>query len=67
MFNSAFNTITGNQQDFYPVMLANETDKLNVFIFIIINNGVYKAGFALTQEAYEEAVVSVGPVSYFAA
>ena len=59
MFNSAFNTITDDQQDFYPHALTNEIDKLNVFIFNRINNGVYKAGFARTQEAYEAAVVTL--------
>ncbi len=56
MFNSAFNAITGNNQDFYPEGLRSEIDSVNDTVYSNINNGVYKAGFATTQEAYEEAV-----------
>lgn len=56
MFNQVFNEITHDEQDFYPQSLANEIDQLNTFIFDNVNNGVYKAGFARTQEAYDEAV-----------
>ena len=59
MFNSAFNDITGNSDDYYPDALAAEIDELNDYIFNNLNNGVYKAGFARTQEAYDEAVVNV--------
>lgn len=59
MFNSAFNHITADEQDFYPAALAAEIDALNDVIFNNINNGVYKTGFARTQEAYEESVVKV--------
>ena len=55
MFNSEFNNITGNMLDFYPEELKDEIEKVNHFIYRNINNGVYKAGFATTQEAYNEA------------
>ena len=55
MFNSAFNGLTGNQQDFYPEALRSEIDALNDLIYPNVNNGVYRAGFATTQQAYEEA------------
>ncbi|MGQ8363925.1 glutathione S-transferase family protein [Glaciecola sp. 1036] len=56
MFNSAFNEITGNQLDYYPAEQATEIDEINQYVYDNVNNGVYKAGFATTQEAYEEAV-----------
>jgi putative glutathione S-transferase len=59
MFNSVFNHVTGDDQDFYPDALAKEIDELNELIFNNINNGVYKTGFARTQEAYDESVVNV--------
>lgn len=55
MFNSAFNDITGDTQDFYPVTLRSKIDELNELIYNSINNGVYRCGFATTQEAYESA------------
>jgi len=55
MFNSAFDELTGNTLDFYPVALRGEIDALNQRIYPAINNGVYRAGFATTQAAYEEA------------
>lgn len=55
MFNSAFNTITGNTQDYYPKELQSEIDEVNSFVYPNINNGVYRAGFATKQAAYEEA------------
>lgn len=54
MFNSAFDGLTGNMVDFYPVALRDEIDALNATIYDTVNNGVYKCGFAGTQEAYEE-------------
>ena len=59
MFNSAFNDITSDKNDFYPAHLAREIDDLNEYIFHNVNNGVYKTGFARTQEAYDESVVQV--------
>lgn len=59
MFNSAFNQITGDEQDFYPAALATEIDELNDLIFNNVNNGVYKTGFARSQEAYDESVSKV--------
>ncbi|MVA72665.1 glutathione S-transferase family protein [Agrobacterium vitis] len=56
MFNSAFNALTGDSKDFYPEPLRGEIDTLNDRIYDTVNNGVYKAGFATTQEAYEEAI-----------
>ena len=55
MFNSAFDGITGNDLDLYPEALREEIDTLNARIYPAVNNGVYRAGFATTQEAYEEA------------
>ncbi|WP_457584008.1 glutathione S-transferase family protein [Ensifer canadensis] len=56
MFNSAFNALTGSNDDFYPQELRGEIDALNTRIYGAVNNGVYKAGFATSQEAYEEGV-----------
>ena len=56
MFNTAFDGLTGNRLDFYPEALRPEIDVLNARIYDDINNGVYKAGFATSQEAYDEAV-----------
>lgn len=58
-FNSAFNHLTGNTQDFYPPLLRAEIDTLNERIYNAINNGVYKCGFATTQEAYELAYIEL--------
>lgn len=55
MFNSAFDVLTGNSLDFYPEALRGEIDVLNQRIYPAVNNGVYRAGFATTQDAYEEA------------
>lgn len=55
MFNSAFNEITGNDLDFYPEELTDQIDQVNDFVYDTINNGVYKAGFATSQCAYEDA------------
>ena len=55
MFNSAFDGITGNTLDLYPEPLRAQIDALNERIYPAVNNGVYRAGFATTQDAYEEA------------
>lgn len=59
MFNSAFDAIGARPGDYYPADLRAEIDALNERIYESLNNGVYKAGFATTQEAYEEAVNGV--------
>ncbi|PZO03331.1 MAG: glutathione-dependent reductase [Hyphomicrobiales bacterium] len=56
MFNTAFDDIGAKPGDFYPSALRAEIDGLNERIYATVNNGVYKSGFATTQEAYEEAV-----------
>ncbi|TDV61295.1 glutathione S-transferase family protein [Pseudomonas sp. LP_7_YM] len=55
MFNSAFDDITGNRLDLYPEALRSEINRLNDAIYPAVNNGVYRAGFATSQGAYEEA------------
>lgn len=59
MFNSAFDDIGAVPGDFSPPELLAEIDELNDYIYPTINNGVYRAGFATTQEAYDEAVAEV--------
>ncbi|MDQ6977474.1 MAG: glutathione S-transferase family protein [Ghiorsea sp.] len=55
MFNSAFDGLTGNTEDYYPQNLRPEIDHINSIVYDNINNGVYKVGFATTQAAYDEA------------
>ena len=57
MFNSAFDKLGANEGDYYPEHLREDIEALNTRIYDTVNNGVYKAGFATTQEAYEEAVI----------
>ncbi|SNZ19633.1 glutathione S-transferase family protein [Cohaesibacter gelatinilyticus] len=57
MFNSAFDRLGAKAGDYYPQALQAEIDEVNDRIYGSVNNGVYKAGFATTQAAYEEAVV----------
>ena len=61
MFNSAFNEIAGvnAELDLYPEELRAEIDAINSRVYNKINNGVYKSGFATTQEAYDEAVAAL--------
>jgi glutathionyl-hydroquinone reductase len=59
IFNSAFNVQTGNQLDLYPVEHRAEIDALNQTIYETVNNGVYRAGFATSQQAYETAVFAL--------
>jgi glutathionyl-hydroquinone reductase len=55
MFNSAFDRVGANADvDFYPQALRKEIDEINALVYPNINNGVYRTGFATTQEAYEE-------------
>jgi putative glutathione S-transferase len=56
MFNSAFDGITGNTLDFWPEDLRAAIEPVNARIYDTVNNGVYKAGFATSQEAYDSAV-----------
>ncbi|WP_420326427.1 glutathione S-transferase family protein [Mameliella sp.] len=56
MFNSAFDGITGNTQDFWPEALREAIEPINARIYDTLNNGVYKSGFATTQKAYDDAV-----------
>jgi len=56
MFNSAFDEITGNDLDLWPQDLRAALEPVNARIYDTVNNGVYKAGFATTQSAYDEAV-----------
>ena len=57
MLNSAFDGVGAKPGDYYPAALRGEIDAINARIYDTVNNGVYKAGFATTQAAYEEAVV----------
>ncbi len=56
MFNSAFDQVTGNTADYWPLSLRDDIAPVNDRIYDTLNNGVYKSGFATTQEAYEAAV-----------
>ncbi len=56
IFNGAFNQFTDSTLDLYPAALRQEIDVLNTFIYETINDGVYRAGFATSQRAYERAV-----------
>jgi putative glutathione S-transferase len=57
MFNSAFDGLGAKTGDYYPENRREDIDAINDRIYNTLNNGVYKAGFATTQNAYEEAVV----------
>ena len=57
MLNSAFDGVGAAPGDYYPAELREEIDAVNKRVYDTLNNGVYKAGFAGTQEAYDEAVV----------
>lgn len=57
MFNSAFNELTGNTLDFWPEAQREAIEDVNQRVYSNVNNGVYKCGFATTQEAYDAAVV----------
>lgn len=59
MFNSAFNDLTGNHDDYYPQYLRGDIDALNDRIYDVVNNGVYKSGFATSQKAYDTAVTAL--------
>ena len=59
MLNTAFDDLTGNREDFYPAELRAEIDGWNERIYPAVNNGVYRAGFATSQDAYEEAYLEL--------
>lgn len=59
MLNSGFGDLADPSVDFYPAHLAAEIDALNARIYPTLNNGVYRAGFATTQRAYDEAYAEV--------
>lgn len=59
MFNSAFDAVGAAPGEWYPPALRERIDALNARIYDNLNNGVYRAGFATSQEAYEEAVADV--------
>jgi putative glutathione S-transferase len=59
MFNSAFDELGAKMGDYYPSVIRDEIDAINEVIYHGFNNGVYKAGFATTQGAYDEAVTEV--------
>jgi glutathionyl-hydroquinone reductase len=55
MFNSAFDAFTDRHEDYYPEALRPEIDDVNARIYETLNNGVYRAGFATSQSAYDRA------------
>ena len=59
MFNTGFRNHTDVSYDFYPDALRGEIDRINEMVYSHFNNGVYRAGFARSQEAYDEAVKKV--------
>jgi putative glutathione S-transferase len=59
MFNDAFDAVSARAGDYYPESLRRSIDSLNGRIYQDLNNGVYKAGFATSQEAYDEAALAV--------
>ena len=56
MFNGAFDDMTGNRDDYWPADLRDGIEEVNARVYDTVNNGVYKAGFATTQRAYEAGV-----------
>lgn len=63
MLNKEFNAFCATEEqrnlDLYPQSLAKEIDEVNAWVYETINNGVYRCGFAKTQEAYDDAVVKL--------
>ena len=55
MFNDGFGALAHSAVDLYPAALREEIDAVDAFVYENVNNGVYRAGFATTQEAYDEA------------
>lgn len=59
MIGDAFRPVAPNWIDFYPEDLRSSIDELNDFIYVNINNGVYRCGFARTQDAYDKTVAAL--------
>lgn len=59
MLNSAFDEVGAAGGDYYPAALREQIDEINSWVYDEVNNGVYKAGFATSQAAYDEAVTTL--------
>jgi glutathionyl-hydroquinone reductase len=59
MLNSAFDEFTNARADYYPAALRAEIDRINDIVYPNVNNGVYRAGFATSQAAYEDAARAI--------
>ena len=59
MFNTAFGRLAREDVDLYPAPLRAEIDEIDAFVYDAVNNGVYKAGFARSQAAYDEAFAAL--------
>jgi glutathionyl-hydroquinone reductase len=59
MFNSAFDGLGARPADYFPQHLQDEIEQVNDRIYRTLNNGVYRCGFATSQEAYEEALAEL--------
>ncbi len=59
IFNAAFDATGAARGDYYPPPLREEIDAVNARVYAEVNNGVYRAGFARTQDAYDEAVTTL--------
>jgi putative glutathione S-transferase len=59
MLNSAFDDYGNSEMDFYPESLREEIDAINDVVYNNVNNGVYRAGFATTQKAYDKAFIQL--------
>jgi putative glutathione S-transferase len=59
MFNSAFDGVGALEGDYYPEVLRGEIEEVNELVYGAVNNGVYRVGFAMSQEAYEEAYIKL--------
>ena len=56
MLNDAFREFSDSDVDYFPPERRQEIDRINAFVYKNVNNGVYRAGFATSQEAYDEAI-----------
>ncbi|WP_080147234.1 glutathione S-transferase family protein [Marinilactibacillus piezotolerans] len=59
MLNSAFDEVGANNKDYLPEDLLDEIDEINDIVYGTINNGVYKTGFATSQDVYEREVTTL--------